>query len=88
MYYNNLFVHSTPNLGTGATAIDNYDGISLDDFYLTVPAQTFDFADDYHPEPAAIINYPGTDGGQIGIYGGLFPLKDGFCHKILTLCQK
>lgn len=81
MYYNNLFVHATPVLGTGATDIDNYKNIPLDDFFLTVPSTTFDFSDDYHPEPLAITSYPGTDGGQIGVFGGLFPLKDGFVPK-------
>ncbi len=81
IYYNNLFVHATPNLGTGPTEIDNYKGVDLAGFYLNVPSSTFDYTDDYHPQPDAITNYPGTDGGQIGIYGGLFPLKEGFMPK-------
>ncbi|MDA3911283.1 MAG: hypothetical protein PF448_08005 [Bacteroidales bacterium] len=78
MYYNNLFVHATPDLGTGSTEIDNYKNVLLDDFYLSVPSTTFDFLDDYHPDPVAIPSFLGTDGEQIGVYGGLFPLKEGF----------
>jgi hypothetical protein len=81
IYYNNLFVHATPNLGTGPTEIDNYKGVALASFYVNVPSFTFDYADDYHPDPSAITAYPGTDGGQIGVYGGLFPLKVGLVPK-------
>jgi hypothetical protein len=76
-----LFVHATPNLGTGPTEIDNYKGVALASFYVNVPSFTFDYADDYHPDPSAITAYPGTDGGQIGVYGGLFPLKVGLVPK-------
>jgi hypothetical protein len=81
MYYNNLFVHAAPTLGTGPTEINNYKNVPLDDFYQTVPSTTFGFSNDYHPEPLAITSYPGTDGGQIGIFGGLFPVKEAFIPK-------
>ncbi|MDA3819351.1 MAG: hypothetical protein PF590_02640 [Candidatus Delongbacteria bacterium] len=64
--------------GTDTTAAFTGSTSLSDDFYLSVPSTTFDFADGYHPDPVAIPSFLGTDGEQIGVYGGLFPLKEAF----------
>lgn len=43
----------------------------------TNPLTTFTFQANYHLLPNAANNYLGLDGTEVGIYGGLYPWKDG-----------
>ncbi len=71
----NLFVSAAPNYGTTPTVIDNYTGISQTTIFVNQTGNTFNYAHNYHLQSPAI--YVGTDGTQIGIYGGSFPYKEG-----------
>ncbi|MDA3819352.1 MAG: hypothetical protein PF590_02645 [Candidatus Delongbacteria bacterium] len=66
--------------GYGSTPIDvnNYKGIDLSTVFIALPSEPFSFDDNYHLTPSAETTYLGDDGTQVGIYGGLFPLKEGF----------
>lgn len=75
-FRNNIFTTLTPGLGTNPTSINNYFNVNLDSIFVNVSATTFSYTADYHlKEPST---YIGTDGSQIGIYGGVhFPYKEG-----------
>jgi len=75
-YSNNLFVR------TSATEIEsannygsnNYFGVTQANIFVNQTGNEFDYSQDYHlknPE-----KYIGTDGTQVGLYGGVLPFKD------------
>ena len=76
-FYNNIFGHLTPNLWIINTDVNNYKGIDMSTVYVNQTGNTFDYAHDYHLQPAAATLYLGNDGSEVGIYGGLFPFKEG-----------
>jgi hypothetical protein len=74
---NNLFEHNlftmTPNLGIN-TSSSNYTNIAAANlFTLYTGLSAFYYTDDYHLQSPA--SYLGTDGTQVGLYGGLHPYK-------------
>lgn len=73
-------VTSQVSPGYGSTPIDvnNYKGIDLSTVFTALPASPFSFTDNYHLTISAETSYLGDDGSQVGVYGGLFPLKEGF----------
>jgi len=74
-FFNNLFTTTTPSLGDSYTASGNYYPVNADSVFVNNNIYTFDYSKNYHlkhPE-----TYIGTDGTQIGIYGGTFPYKEG-----------
>ena len=71
-FSNNIF-SSTPAVGT-STFINNYTNSGISSLFVSQTGNAFNYTDNYH-----LVNpttYLGTDGNQIGIYGGLFPFKD------------
>lgn len=77
-FRNNVFVASDPKMGTTPVDLDNYKNIDLSTVFVTVPGYTFDFTDDLHLQSSAQSTYLGTDNTQVGVYGGMFPMKEGF----------
>lgn len=75
VYRNNLFVSPTQLYGTTPTTIGNYINIPQANIFVNQTGTTFDYAHDYHLQ--APNTYLGTDGSEVGIYGGLFPYKEG-----------
>lgn len=75
IFNNNLFVEPTPDYGTTATSIGNYTGILQSAIFVNQTGTTFNYTHDYHLQ--APTTYLGTDGTQVGIYGGTFPYKEG-----------
>ncbi|HOU95281.1 MAG TPA: hypothetical protein PLN06_01465 [Bacteroidales bacterium] len=75
IFRNNLFVTSTPEYGTSPTESGNYTGVLQADIFVNQTGQTFNYTHDYHLKNPGI--YIGTDGTQVGIYGGTYPYKDG-----------
>lgn len=74
-FYNNLFLFPNPPFGGSYTASGNYYPVNADSVFVNNNIYTFDYSKNYHlkhPE-----TYIGTDGTQIGIYGGTFPYKEG-----------
>lgn len=74
-YNNNLFVAASPIYGTTPTAIGNYTGIAQTAIFVNQTGHAFDYTHNYHLQ--APTTYLGTDGSQVGIYGGTFPYKEG-----------
>ncbi|HPX76618.1 MAG TPA: hypothetical protein PLW77_08550 [Bacteroidales bacterium] len=74
-YYNNLFTVSNPSLGTNAVASGNYLGVHSDSIFVNQTGVTFDYSHNYHLKKPQV--WIGTDNTQIGIYGGVFPYKEG-----------
>ena len=57
------------------TFTDNYNSVVLNTVFVNQSGYAFNYANDYH-----LLNptmYLGTDGSQVGIYGGMFPYKEG-----------
>ena len=73
----NVFKNATPNLGVVPLDLNNYKGIDLTTVYVNQSGNAFDYSQDYHLLPAAQSTYLGDDGSQVGIYGGMFPFKEG-----------
>ncbi len=72
---NNIFNNSNQNFGFTPTITGNYIGIPQADIFVNQTGTTFDYTHDYHLQDPA--TYLGTDGTQVGIYGGAFPYKEG-----------
>lgn len=71
-FRNNIF-ENAPSGGTNIY-LNNYNNNSFTSIFQTLTAW-FSYTDNYHLiNPGA---FPGTDGTQAGIYGGLYPYKDG-----------
>ncbi|MDD2636804.1 MAG: right-handed parallel beta-helix repeat-containing protein [Bacteroidales bacterium] len=72
-FSNNIFT-LVPTEGTN-TFTDNYNSIDITTVFVNQSGNVFDYTHDYHlVDPAS---YLGTDGSQVGIYGGMYPIKDG-----------
>lgn len=72
-YRNNIF-EGAPSGGTN-TYINNYDNHPFSTIFQTYTIGWFGYSENYHLISPG--SYPGTDGSQAGIYGGLYPYKEG-----------
>ncbi len=70
---NNLFVTSTPNFETNSYA-NNYLGVTQSSIFITTEGSNFNYTRNYHLNNPT--TYIGTDGTQVGLYGGATPFKD------------
>ena len=59
----------------GHSCSDNYTFTVVDDIFVDAANNTFDYTDDYHLQNPE--TYIGTDGTQVGIYGGALGYKPG-----------
>ncbi|MDA3911284.1 MAG: hypothetical protein PF448_08010 [Bacteroidales bacterium] len=69
---------AAPDFGSTPIDVNNYKGIDLSTVLIALPSEPFSFDDNYHLTPSAETTYLGDEGTQVGVYGGLFPLKEGF----------
>lgn len=69
----NIFV-GIPTEGLN-TFTDNYNSVSFTNLFVNQSGTIFDYAQDYHMVNPAL--YLGTNGTQVGIYGGFYPYKAG-----------
>jgi hypothetical protein len=67
---NNIFTGAN-NFPSVNTQSGNWENVVLSDLFVNQPENKWDASYDYHLKNPA--NYVGTDGTQVGIYGGLFP---------------
>lgn len=74
-FRNNLITYITPGYGTSATVINSYTGVAQADIFVSQSGGSFDYTHNYHLQNPE--TYLGTDGTQVGIYGGTFPYKEG-----------
>lgn len=72
-FNNNLFIRSTIDFGNNSYS-GNYSGISQSNIFLNQTGNTIDYTHDYHLKSPT--TYIGTDGTQVGLYGGTTPFKD------------
>jgi hypothetical protein len=71
-FSNNIITGITPEESN--TFVNNYYNVTIAGLFVNQTGNTFNYTHDYH-----LVNpstYLGTDGNQVGIYGGLFPYKD------------
>lgn len=73
--HNNLFVVTNPDFGTGFITNGNYFSVDPSSIFLDQSGIMFTYLQDYHLQSPE--TYLGTDGSQLGIYGGYFPFKPG-----------
>jgi hypothetical protein len=73
----NVFQSDSPDLGSVPLDFNNYKNIDISTVYVNVTTNSFDYTQDYHLLTAAQTTYLGEDGNQVGIYGGMFPFKEG-----------
>jgi hypothetical protein len=72
-FANNIF-SVVPNTGTN-TFIGNYNSIDLTTVFMNQSGNVFSYSHNYHlVDPGT---YQGVDNTEVGIYGGLFPYKEG-----------
>ncbi|MDL2308637.1 hypothetical protein LJC53_03515 [Bacteroidales bacterium OttesenSCG-928-C03] len=72
--HNNITVKTPTFNGIGNDTLNNYV-VNRDDLLINQSGTTFDYSHDYHLQSPA--SYLGTDGTQVGIYGGVYPYKEG-----------
>ena len=70
---NNLFVRSSVDFGINSYS-NNYLGIPQADIFINQSGNSIDYTHDYHLQHPEL--YIGTDGTQVGLYGGSIPFKD------------
>lgn len=69
----NVFL-STPTAGNSIFE-NNYNEVELAGFFVNQDGFTFSYDEDYHlSDPAS---FPGVDATEVGMYGGLYPYKEG-----------
>ncbi len=71
----NILTTPTPYFGLGAVAENNYNGIAQGSIFVIQTGGAFDYAHNYHLQQPG--TYPGSYGGELGLYGGYFPYKEG-----------
>jgi hypothetical protein len=71
-FSNNIITGITP--AESNTFVNNHNSIVIAGLFVNQTGNIFDYTHDYHLVIPA--TYLGTDGNQVGIYGGLFPYKD------------
>ncbi len=72
---NNITPKTDPFWGTTPIESDNYTNVPVTDIFINQTGNIFDYTHDYHLQTPEI--YIGTDGKQVGIYGGPHPYKEG-----------
>ncbi len=86
-FLNNVFfnVKSMPVPGTNIFS-NNYYDVGRDNFFVDQEGAVFDYTHDYHLQSPT--QYLGTDGTQVGIYGGMHPFKEGSVPMIPHVISK
>ncbi|TAL57184.1 MAG: hypothetical protein EPN85_14475 [Bacteroidetes bacterium] len=69
---NNLFIY-TPSLGSGVIS-GNYFNVPQASIFTSQTGNSFNYTHNYHLQSPG--TYLGTDGTQVGIYGGYYPYKE------------
>ena len=74
---NNIFVEGFSFDNTTKVGSNNLFGQPQAGIFVNQSGNTFDYSHDYHLQPNSPGKNAGTDGTDIGIYGGMFPWKEG-----------
>ncbi|MBK6483304.1 MAG: hypothetical protein IPG01_09245 [Chitinophagaceae bacterium] len=74
LFNNNIFVQGMPTGAIGSNNLINQPQFEI----FTMYSNSLDvYSEDYHLNALSVGNSAGTDGTDIGIYGGAFPWKEG-----------
>jgi hypothetical protein len=76
-YYNNIFsvTGSYVSLGSNYVTSGNYYSVARDSIFVNQTGENFNYSHDYHLQKPEV--YLGTDDTQVGLYGSMFPYKEG-----------
>jgi hypothetical protein len=77
VFRNNLFVYSTVSSACQSQNINNIFGVALADIFENAPTAVYSQSYDYHLQATCPGVGAGTNGADIGIYGGTYPYKEG-----------
>ena len=83
---NNVFFNAGSFPGTNNIVTNNYIDISRENFFVDQEGNIFNYAHDYNLQSPG--QYIGTDGTQVGIYGGMHPFKEGSVPMIPHVVSK
>ncbi len=73
-WYNNIIPAEGPRFGAGDTDNGNYKGVAFSPVFVSQSGSDFIYEDNYNLLSPG--TYPGTDGSQVGLYGGVFPYRE------------
>ncbi|MGF1587465.1 MAG: hypothetical protein ACFCUM_19270 [Bacteroidales bacterium] len=73
-WYNNIIPASTPRFHSTDTDEGNHKEVAFSPVFVRQNGGAFSYADDYNLVNP--LSYPGTDGNQVGLYGGVFPYRE------------
>lgn len=76
IFYNNLFVSSW-NPPTPSISANNITNQAANSIFINQAGDNFSYTHNYHLQTSCLGRNAGTDGTDIGIYGGAYPWKDG-----------
>jgi hypothetical protein len=76
-FKNNLFLHTSTANCDGPQSMNNIFGVPLADIFVNVPVAGYNPSYDYHLKPTCPGVDAGSDGTDMGIYGGSHPFKEG-----------
>lgn len=74
---NNIFVEGISFENSTNVGSNNLIGQPQVSIFVNQSGNTFDYSHDYHLQPNSPGKNAGTDGTDIGIYGGIYPWKEG-----------
>ena len=76
-FNNNIFCSADPGISSCGTCFSsgNYLSVIPTNIFVNQSGNTFGYTQNYHLQNAP--SFSGTDATQVGIYGGLFPWKEG-----------
>jgi len=77
IFNSNLFVENISFPYGANMGLDNIVNQPLSSIFVNQTGNEFNYTHDYHLQASSPGNNAGTDGTDIGIYGGVFPWKDG-----------
>ena len=72
-FFNNLFESSAPHLGNSPIATGNFLNVPAANIFVSHTGSAFSYASNFNLQ--APLTRLGTDGTQVGIFGGMFPFK-------------
>lgn len=70
---NNLFCATAPNFSGSDIVMNNILGVPQQDVFVNQQGNSFSFSHDYNLQDPSL--YLGTDGTEMGVFGGIFPVK-------------
>ena len=77
IFNNNLFVENWTPSSCGCMGSNNIVNQPQSSIFINQTGNTFNYAHDYHLQTSSPGHNAGTDGTDVGIYGGTFPWKEG-----------